>query len=504
MTAPPILKHSLKLVIVTSIAMLALFTVFYWNDQRDQQYHELNQDYHLASLKNIAVIKEEIQLLRLWRLAAANDSKGATRPAMQFRDDLNISNVLALITAAADALQDLQRRYTVPQFASLSARVQKSLDIFRHRPVEDIAELSSYEAVLEPVLLQLQQFERLHLIVYEERVAAEAARKQRGKVITVVSVSIILLLSATLIGYLLLQVRAALNRQQQAEAVLRNLNTELDQRVRERTGQLVDARDDAERANRAKSEFLSRMSHELRTPMNAVLGAAQLLEYTGEQLNSKQRKYVDLIKNGGEHLLEVINEILDLAHIESGKYELQLGPVSIGEVVQECIDLLHSVVESRQLQLEQRIDSNEYCIVHADPKCLRQVLLNLMSNAIKYNRDAGQIIIHCDRSTPGRYRLGVSDTGPGIDAADQSRIFQPFDRLHTDTHVEGTGIGLAVSRQLVELMGGELTVDSRPGEGSTFWIELNTDDTEHDANRHQLPSRAVAENSPGTIMRHGA
>ena len=246
------------------------------------------------------------------------------------------------------------------------------------------------------------------------------------------------------------------------------------------------------------------MSHELRTPMNAVLGAAQLLEYTGEQLNPKQRKYVDLINSGGEHLLEVINEVLDLAYIESGKYELQPGPVSIGEIVQECIDLLGPVIESRQLQLEQRIDVNEYCMVNADPKRLRQVLLNLMNNAIKYNRDGGKIIIHCDRSTLGRFRLGVSDTGPGIDAADQSRIFQPFDRLHADTHVEGTGIGLAVSRQLVELMGGELTVDSRPGEGSTFWVGLNTDATEYDANKQQRTLEAVAENSPGTIMRYGA
>ena len=235
MTAPPILKLSIKLVIVTSIAMLALFTVFYWNDQRDQQYHELNQDYHLASLKNIAVIKEEIQLLRLWRLTAANQNNRTMQSAMHSGDDLNISNVLALITTAAGALQDLQRRYAAPQFASLSARVQKSLDIFKHQPIDNIPELFRHEAELEQVLLQLQQFERLHLIVYEERVAAEAARKQRGKVITAVSVSIILLLSAALIGYLLLQVRTALNRQQQAEAVLRNLNTELDQRVSERT-----------------------------------------------------------------------------------------------------------------------------------------------------------------------------------------------------------------------------------------------------------------------------
>jgi signal transduction histidine kinase len=483
--------------------MLGLFAVFYWNDLRDQQYHELNQDYHLASLKNIAVIKEEIQLIRLWRLTSGNYKNRATQPALQSQDDLNIVNVLVLISAAADALQDMQRRYAVPQFASLSVRVQKSLDIFRQTPIDDVLGVISYEAELEPILLQLQQFERLHLIVYEERVAAEAARKRRGKIVTIVAVSIILLVSITLIGYFLQQVRTALSRQRQAEAVLRNLNTELDQRVRKRTGELEDARDEAERANRAKSEFLSRMSHELRTPMNAVLGAAQLLEYTGDQLDSKQRRYVELIKSGGGHLLELINEVLDLARIESGNYELQLEPVSIGLLVQECIGLLGPIVKSRQLHLENHIDTDDDYI-SADPKCLRQVLLNLMSNAVKYNRDGGQIMIHCDRSTPGRFRLGVSDTGPGIDAADQARIFQPFDRLQTDTHVEGTGIGLAVSRQLVELMGGELTVDSRPGEGSTFWIELNADDAECNTSKHQTPSEAAAGHPPGTTMRYGA
>jgi signal transduction histidine kinase len=145
--------------------------------------------------------------------------------------------------------------------------------------------------------------------------------------------------------------------------------------------------------------------------------------------------------------------------------------------VQECVNLLAPVFEGRQIQLDNQIAGNSGCPVIADTKCLRQVLLNLMSNAVKYSRDGGHVLLHCEEDIHGRLRLGVTDAGPGIDPADQSHIFEPFSRLRKDTHVEGTGIGLTVSKQLVELMGGELTLDSRPGEGSTFWIELNRVET---------------------------
>lgn len=490
MTVSRIFRHAVMLVIISSVAMLGLFAAVYWNDQRDRQYHELNQHYHLGSLKHVAVINEAIQSLKLWHLAAGDGKYREMQPGIQAQNDLNVANEIDLIVAEADRLQALQRRYAVSQFESLSARLQKSMEVFRHRPAGDVPAQYGYVNALEPLLVELQQLERLHQILLEERVAAEAVRKQRDRVVTIVAVFCILLCSAALIGYFLRQVRTALVRQQQAEDRLQNINTRLDQRVRERTGELEDARDEAERANRAKSEFLSRMSHELRTPMNAVLGAAQLLEYTGDQLDSKQRRYVELIKSGGGHLLELINEVLDLARIESGNYELQLEPVSIGLLVQECIGLLGPIIKSRQLHLENHIDTDDDYIT-ADPKCLRQVLLNLMSNAVKYNRDGGKIMLYCDRNTPGRIRLGVSDTGPGITAADQSHIFQPFNRLHTDAHVEGSGIGLAVSKELVELMGGELTVDSHPGEGSTFWIELNTEGAGRDT--------GMRETSPGGV-----
>ena len=454
--------------------MIAVIYIIYWSSQRDGQYREITMGYHLASLKHIAVINEEIQLLRLHDLVNNVPQESGAQPPARSKAGFSIVNEWKLISSAADRLQDLQRRYAEPQFAPPLARLQSSLDVFRNHDPNVIMRLFDEEAAVETLLSQLQQLERLHLIAYEELVVNEDSRKQRDRIITVTALLIILLSASTIVGYLLFQVRAALQRQHQAEHELRTLNTELDQRVRERTRELKDAMSEADRANRAKSEFLSRMSHELRTPMNAVLGATQLLEYSRDSLDDKQRKYVELIKSGGGHLLELINEVLDLARIESGKYELQLGQVNLGQIVAECIGLIGPVIDDRGLQLKNNVGADNDCLVTADPKCLRQVLLNLMSNAVKYNRDGGQIILDCDRSTPGRSRISVRDTGPGIDPADQARIFQPFIRLDKDVRVEGTGIGLAVSRQLLELMGGELRLESVPGQGSTFWVELDS------------------------------
>jgi signal transduction histidine kinase len=472
--------------------MLAIFFAVYWNSQRDRQYHELSVQYHLASLKHIATFKEEIYLLRLRYINAGDHKNDSVMPGLQVHyDRSSIVNALALMTSETNTLVGLHQRYAEPQFSAGLTRLQDAMRVVRQRLTIDTLMPAEQEAAFEPLLVVLQQLERLHLITYEDRITAEAIHKQRGRLNTLVVLIIVVLSSSALIGLFLSKMRTAVTRQIQAEDELRALNSELDQRIEERTAELEDARKEAEQANRAKSEFLSRMSHELRTPMNAVLGFAQLLEHTEELLNPKQRKFVKQIINSGGHLLELINEVLDLARIESGKYDLRLGTVAVGPIVQECIDLLGPVIGSKHLQLENHIDSKDDCTVIADPKCLRQVLLNLMNNAAKYNRERGRITLHCGRNTHGRLRIGVSDTGQGIPAADQSRIFQPFERLNADTQVEGTGIGLAVSKQLVELMGGQLSVDSRPGEGSTFWIELNSDSAGRDNNMHTLPPGAA-------------
>lgn len=231
------------------------------------------------------------------------------------------------------------------------------------------------------------------------------------------------------------------------------------------------ARQDAEQANRYKSEFISRMSHELRTPLNAVVGFAQLLNL--DELNDDQQDSVDHILKGGEHLLKLINEVLDIARIESGDIAMSQEPVLIRTSLTDVVGLMRSLAEQRGIEL--RIENSELCdeFVLADRHRLEQVLLNLVSNAVKYNRPSGTITISCETIEDSRVRINVADTGIGISPDQQREIFTPFARLGAEnSDVEGTGIGLALSRQLTEAMGGSLDFRSEVGEGSTFWIEL--------------------------------
>lgn len=242
-----------------------------------------------------------------------------------------------------------------------------------------------------------------------------------------------------------------------------------------RAGQeLLRAKEEAEQANRAKSEFLSRMSHELRTPLNAILGFAQLMEFDPvEPLSPSQSESVRQIVQAGWHQLALVNEVLDLARIEAGRMPMHLERVMLAQAVQECLDLVSPLSSERQLKVEDHVSACGECFVWADPTRLKQVLLNLLSNAIKYNREGGSITLVCQRSAPGRMKVSVTDTGSGISADRLDELFVPFNRLDADkSQTQGTGVGLAVAKRLVELMGGEIGVESRLGEGSTFWLDL--------------------------------
>ncbi|MCU1676249.1 MAG: two-component system sensor protein [Frankiales bacterium] len=236
---------------------------------------------------------------------------------------------------------------------------------------------------------------------------------------------------------------------------------------------LARARTEADRANRAKSEFLSRMSHELRTPLNAVLGFAQLLEL---DVAPDLRPSVAQIRRAGVHLLDLINEVLDISRIESGQLALSPEPVLVSEVVEEALDLIRPLADSRGLELTLEPASSLGRHIVADRQRIKQVLLNLLSNAVKYNRPGGSIRVSCSEvQGPGGPTISITftDTGVGIDEADLDRLFVPFDRLGAEqTDVEGTGVGLALSLRLVEAMGGRLTVESTRGRGSAFTVSL--------------------------------
>jgi len=233
--------------------------------------------------------------------------------------------------------------------------------------------------------------------------------------------------------------------------------------------EIIAAKDEAESANNAKSEFLSNMSHELRTPMNAILGFGQLLEIEAG-LNEDQADYVDEILKAGHHLLELINEVLDLARIESGNINLSLEPLSCAELIGECLTLIKPIAQVRGITINDAA-IGDY-VIRADRTRLKQVLINLLSNAIKYNRPQGDVLVQVVVQD-GFVRLEVSDTGYGIPATRRQELFQPFSRLGVaDTDIEGTGIGLTISRRLMKMMGGTIGMDSEEGRGCTFWIEL--------------------------------
>jgi signal transduction histidine kinase/CheY-like chemotaxis protein len=237
---------------------------------------------------------------------------------------------------------------------------------------------------------------------------------------------------------------------------------------------LENARIAAEQANLAKSDFLSSMSHELRSPLNAMLGFAQLMESGSPPPTSVQKASIDQILQAGWYLLELINEILDLALIESGKLSLSPEPTSLSEVLSDCQAMIEPQAQKRGIQVEfPQIDNP--CFVRADRTRLKQVVVNLLSNAIKYNRTAGAVKVTCDRDAPDRIRISFRDTGEGLSAEKLTQLFQPFNRLGQEAgSEEGTGIGLVVSKRLVELMEGEIGAQSTVGVGSVFWIALKT------------------------------
>lgn len=243
------------------------------------------------------------------------------------------------------------------------------------------------------------------------------------------------------------------------------------QRVRNNLARAVEA---AEAASQAKSQFLSLMSHELRTPLNAILGFAQLLALnTRGSLNDLEKSNVNHILKGGEHLVKMVNDILDLTYIESDKMELHIEDISITSLLKESQSLMSAIAKERGIELLVLDDATEKNNARVDYDRLRQVLLNLLSNAVKYSRENGEVTISCKKTTDNMLRVAITDNGHGIHQDKLVDLFKPFNRLgDEENNIKGTGIGLVVCKDLIELMNGTIGVESQVDVGSTFWIEV--------------------------------
>lgn len=280
----------------------------------------------------------------------------------------------------------------------------------------------------------------------------------------VFSIIILIILSALAI-YILITNRKLLSAKIEQDKLL----NELEERVKCRTNDLLLAKEKAEEANKAKTKFLSSMSHELRTPMNAILGFAQILEY---DIANKQMDLVadnvDEILVAGRHLLDLVNDVLDLAKIETGKYEVDLKKVVVAKAIKDVISLLKVLTNKSSININCEFDSKDDLSIMVDLRSFRQSLINVITNAIKYNQENGDIIISIHQQDNGFCKINITDTGEGIAEDSLKKIFEPFERVTNRTSVEGSGVGLAITKNLIEIMNGKILVESKLGEGSTF------------------------------------
>jgi signal transduction histidine kinase len=278
---------------------------------------------------------------------------------------------------------------------------------------------------------------------------------------------------------MLLAVHYLLNREimrrRQAEASAGRLNEDLERRVQERTAELADLNRqleernrEVERANKMKSEFLARMSHELRTPLNAIIGFSDLLaEESAGPLADKQKRFIGHVSTGARHLLQLINDVLDVSKIEAGKFELRLADFVAADAITEVLSVIKPLAESREIQTNSSVGTD--LIVHADRIRFKQILYNLLTNAVKFTHEGGKVDIEAFQET-AFVRICIRDTGTGIPAEEQQAIFEEFHQVGdtTKSPSQGTGLGLSITKRLVELHGGRIWVESQPGSGSRF------------------------------------
>jgi signal transduction histidine kinase/ActR/RegA family two-component response regulator len=276
------------------------------------------------------------------------------------------------------------------------------------------------------------------------------------------------------IGFLVQRFNDMLIQIEEKNRALETVNDQLEIRVEERTIEFRQAKEEAQKSNHAKSEFLANMSHELRTPMNSILGFSQLLQMdSANPLMDYQQENLNTIASAGNHLLELIDQVLDLSRIESGNMSLSIEPVDLFLIIKNVISISNPIADKSGITLEYQDISTNNIFLEVDALRFKQVVFNLVSNAIKYNKPNGSVFISYKQAGVGKLQLGVTDTGNGIPKDKIENIFKPFDRLGLEGgSIEGTGIGLTISKKIIEMMNGTIGFTSNPGEGSFFFIEV--------------------------------
>lgn len=317
---------------------------------------------------------------------------------------------------------------------------------------------------------------------------------------TLVAVLVVPLIALVAGNYFLASYAKKLNDVRVAQALLADERDHLDDMVRKRTHELSLAKEAAEKASRVKSEFLTAMSHELRTPLNAVLGFSQLLSHD-PKLTPVQHDHVQEIYAGGKHLLALVSDVLDLSKIESQQMSVKLGQLALAPLVQDCVHLLQAFADKRQIVLS--VDLQDHLHLTADPTRLRQVLLNLMSNAIKYNRPGGFVRVSARQHEAKTVQIDVVDNGRGIAEDTRAHVFEAFHRGAADRDaVEGTGVGLTITQKLVHLMHGEIGFESTPGLGSRFWVSLPGQTLATTTSPEAPDASAAIAPTPATLHQH--
>ena len=437
-------------------------------DNRNQSLqYVINKQYALnflmKELTDISRYRGEIMLLILnendpfERDDLIQEYNGQTREFLVRREKVEQLNL-------SDIQKDIFRK-TLSKTSKVYVHQTETIRLANNNEIIKAKKLFNEKILPQKIKIRDSYDELIHSMQQQAKIEIDEAHRT-NRMTMIVTIVLIALLFFLVLWVQYLAVKAI----RRYNLLLYENNEKLELTVKERTKQLEQAKEKAERASQTKSDFLSGMSHELRTPMNAILGFGQLLISEEDSLNEIQVSNVNEIITAGNHLITLINELLDLSKIEAGKIELNIRDVYLNDVLKQSIALVNPLAESHQVEIINNISSDAY-VIKADYTRFKQVMVNLLSNAIKYGNDNSKVIVD-DEIINNNLCLRITDFGKGLSGDDIAKLFTSFARLETESEVEGTGLGLVITKNMIELMNGSVGVESTLGRGSTFWIVI--------------------------------